>query len=72
MTMKADAPAIHYDSPYSSHYKRGTMVFWNREKQPYWVLKWQAENGDGCYWIIDAEGNSATAAPIDLTRLPDK
>lgn len=63
---------IYYDSHYSLHYKCGTMVFWNGETKPYWVLQWQAKNGAGCYWIIDAEGNSATAAPDDLTRLPNK
>ena len=51
--------------------QRGTMVFCNSEKRSYWVIEWQAHNGiDGCYWIVDSDGNSATATDDELSALP--
>lgn len=47
-------------------YLPGTMVFWLSEAKPRWVIEWQPGNGDGCYWIVDGAGNSATAAPSEL------
>jgi hypothetical protein len=52
-----------------SRYKRGTLVFWGCSC-PYWVLEWQPENGDGCYWLINAAGESATAGQEEITLHP--
>lgn len=50
--------------------QRGTMVFWDGQLRPYWVIEWQPENGDGCYWIVDGEGNHATASEDELSLTP--
>ena len=58
--------------------QRGTMVFWDGKHcsvdrdqlRPYWVIEWQPENGDGCYWIVDGEGNHATAGEDELSLTP--
>ncbi len=50
--------------------QHGTMVFWDGQLRPYWVIEWQAENGDGCYWIVDGEGNHATAGEDELSLTP--
>ena len=50
-------------------YKHGDMVFWG-DTIPYWVIKWQPENGTGAYWLINAAGESGVATPEELTLDP--
>lgn len=49
---------------------RGTMVFWGDDRRPWWVIEWQADNGPGCYWIVNADGDSGTAGEAELTLVP--
>jgi len=49
--------------------ERGTMVFWG-SSVPYWVIDWQPENGPGAYWLVNGAGESAVAAPSELTEYP--
>ena len=51
-------------------FKNSDMVFWCTEPQPYWVIEWQPENGEGCYWLVDAKGQSATATENELSFRP--
>ena len=53
-----------------SRYERGTMVFWG-SSVPYWVIEWQAENGPGCYWLVNAAGEPATATQDEIQLYPN-
>jgi hypothetical protein len=47
------------------------MVFWGDDNRPWWVIEWQANNGPGCYWIVNAAGDSATATDEELSLTPN-
>jgi hypothetical protein len=49
--------------------ERGKMVFWG-SSVPYFVIEWQPENGPGAYWLVNGAGESAVAAPSELTEYP--
>lgn len=44
----------------------GDLVFW-RDRKPRWIVEWQPDNGR-VFVLVDADGNIATADPIELTR----
>ena len=50
-------------------YEHGDMVFWG-SAVPHWVIEWQPENGPGAYWLVNGAGESAVAAPSELTEYP--
>ena len=52
--------------------KRGEMVFWSADNdgRPRWVIEWQKNNGDGCYWLVDASGEGCTATKGELSYYP--
>lgn len=54
-----------------TRHPRGTMVFWgDDDSRPWWVLEWQADNGPGCYWIVNAVGDAGTADENDVSLWP--
>lgn len=48
----------------------GTMVFWAGQPIPWWVVEWQPENGEGAYWLVDANGAWGSAAANELHTKP--
>jgi len=49
--------------------KPGTMVFWDSQK-PWWIIEWQENNGEGCYWVNHAWGHWRTARHSELSFHP--
>ncbi len=50
-------------------FEHGTMVFYG-DTVPHWVIEWQANNGPGCYWLVNANGDTPTASPDEVTLYP--
>jgi hypothetical protein len=47
----------------------GTMVFWLDDRKPYWVIKFQPQNGNS-HWLVDASGEPAVAGFDELYLTP--
>jgi hypothetical protein len=50
--------------------QRGTIVFWLEDARPWWVIEWQENNGSGCYWLVNADGDNATATEYEISLIP--